>query len=339
MIDSAMCTFVSATAIRQLGLASLLLVLPFPALAATNSLLAATNTTAAGPGVELIRDPRFRRGFHLCRPTPGRHERYADLPGFDAQAPVWDLVQWSSRFPLEPRPLQEPTEARVWTNLAKRVVLGRPGSAAGDLVLEVIGSAEYGNRARQSGEPWVHLLAEQPIPDAPALAEWAEARFRIGARLLHAQQHRTPDYSPGLHAAQFQVFFTLQYFRSGSPGAARFLWFGVPLYDDRHRVPPAHKTRDTAGSEMFIFTPAGDRYTRASAHDGDWIRVDEDLLPLLREALETAWTQGFLADSRDFADYRLTSINLGWEVPGILDVAMQVRDLSLEVRRAITPPR
>ena len=109
------------------------------------------------------------------------------------------------------------------------------------------------------------------------------------------------------------------------------LWFGIPLYDDRHRVPMEHKTQDTAGSEMFIFTPAGSVYTAASAHDGGWVRVDRDLLPLLRESLEAAWAKGFLTKSRDPGDYRVTGMNLGWEVPGILNVALQVGDLSLVV--------
>ena len=53
---------------------------------------------------------------------------------------------------------------------------------------------------------------------------------------------------------------------------------------------------------------------------------------MIREALETAWARGFLTESRALADYRITSLNLGWEVPGIFDVAMQVRGLSLKVR-------
>ena len=61
---------------------------------------------------------------------------------------------------------------------------------------------------------------------------------------------------------------------------------------------------------------------------------DTDLVPLLRESLESAWSKGFLTESRVLADYRITSINLGWEVPGCFDVAMQVRGLSLRVSDA-----
>jgi hypothetical protein len=52
-------------------------------------------------------------------------------------------------------------------------------------------------------------------------------------------------------------------------------------------------------------------------------------LPLLREGLKAGWERGYMAGSRDEADYRLTVIVVGWEVPGIFDVELQIRRLSL----------
>lgn len=79
------------------------------------------------------------------------------------------------------------------------------------------------------------------------------------------------------------------------------MWFGIPLYDDRHRTPPEHNGR-CGGTDMFIFTPAGREYTRASAHDRAWITVDDDLVPRFRDALETAWSKGF-SDRVRWEDY------------------------------------
>lgn len=39
---------------------------------------------------------------------------------------------------------------------------------------------------------------------------------------------------------------------------------------------------------------------------------------------------GFLTESRALADYRLTGLNRGWEVPGIFDAEMEARGLCLE---------
>jgi hypothetical protein len=58
--------------------------------------------------------------------------------------------------------------------------------------------------------------------------------------------------------------------------------------------------------------------------------VDCDVRPWLERALETAWDKGNLRDSRDLNDYRVAHINVGWEVPGLNRVAMELRGLSLE---------
>jgi len=286
------------------------------------------------PARELIRDPHFRTGFHLIEPKPGRRVVYGRLAGVagDVQ-PAWDLDQWSSRFPLTAGPPATPKPGvRRWENTAKTVTLGDPGTAAADLSLAVNASVEYGKRARKSGEPWIHLLVEQSFADTPSLAKLSSARLRLKARLIRSEFHRTEDYSPGLHAAQLQVFLMLQNQNRQSPGFGQLAWFGIPLYDDRSRFPKEHKAQDTGGTAMFIFTPGGEVFTNRSAHDRDWISVDKELRPLFLEALETAWQRGFLRESRELADYRVTGMNLGWEVPGLFDVGMQVRDLSLEAR-------
>jgi hypothetical protein len=283
---------------------------------------------------ELIRDPHFRSGFHLIDPKPDQRVVYGRLAGTAGESePAWELDQWSSRFPLAAEPPAIPKlGVRRWTNTGKTVTCGEAGTAEADLSLAVNASVEYGLRARKSGEPWVHLLVEQKCTEAPSLATLSSARLRLQAGLLRSDFRRTNDYSPGLHAAQFQMFLMLQNRSRESPGFGKLVWFGIPLYDDRSRFPKEHKAQDTGGTAMFIFTPGGEVFADRSAHDRDWIRVDKELRPLFLEALETAWRCGFLQESRDLSDYRVTGMNLGWEVPGLFDVEMQVRDLSLEVR-------
>jgi hypothetical protein len=288
---------------------------------------------AATPGRELLRDPHFQRGFWLLAPEPGRRVSLGRLPGPDTTEPVvWDLAQWSSRHPLSPDPPQR-SAAGQWgfANRAKSVTLAPPGHEAADLILAVNAGAEYGAQPRAAGDPWVHLLVQQDLAEPPALAELASARFQVEARLRKAVKLPMTSYAPDLHAAQFQVFLSVQNLNRASAGYGQYLWFGIPLYDDRHRVAPAHKAQDMGGTQMFIFTPSGDTYTRESAHDYGWVRIDHDLLPLMRKGLAAAWQAGFLQDSRALTDYRIAALNLGWELPGAFDVEMQVRHLSLRV--------
>ncbi len=279
---------------------------------------------------ELLQDPTFRQGFALLDPTPGKRVVQGELRGTaEGAKPVWDLVQWSSRHPALGSQVRLSDGSLRYANPAKEVIIGPAGGDRSDLTLCVNGSAEYGSRARRQGEPWAHLLVEQSISRSPTVAELRQLVLRIEVRLLRSQLHRTDDYTPDLHAAQFQLFLTVQDRNRGSTGYGKFLWFGVPFYDDRYRDPPGHVARDTAGSDMFIYTAPSGEFFAGSAHDRGWIRVDQDLVPLIRKGLESAWQRSYLSESRELADYRITSVNLGWEVPGILDVGMETRGLSL----------
>lgn len=297
--------------------------------------LGSSAAVSDGPGAEreLIQDNHFQRGFILWQPKPGRHVRYGELRGGETnQQPVWGLAQWSSRFPLEPAAVQILSDGSVvCSNAAKIVTLGPTNSPAADLALAVNSRMEYGSRARTTAEPWVHLLVEQEFAESASLAKLRAAKLHVEARLLRARNRHADDYSPDRHAAQFQIFFTVQNANRQSPGYGDLLWFGVPIYDNRDRFPKAFKAQDFGGTAKFIFTPAGDAYTAASAHDEKWITLEKDLLPLLRGALTTAWARGFLKDSKELADYRLGGMNLGWECPGSFDVEMQLRNLSLKL--------
>ena len=289
---------------------------------------------------ELIQDPHFQRGFILWKPAPGKHVRDGELKGPDAAAaPVWGLSQWNSKFPLGTTGLNI-GGSLVYSNSAKVVTLGAIGTAKADLSLALDAGAEYGNRARQSAsEPWVHLLVEQEFEPPAVLKNLSAAKVHVEARLLHSCLVHEKDYTPDLHAAQFQIFFTLQNRNHQSPGYGDLVWFGIPIYDNRARFPNAFKEQDFGGTAKFIFTPGGKTFTSTSAHDGNWVIIDQDLLPLMHEALKTAWARGFLKESKSLSDYTIGGMNMGWELPGTFDVEMQIRNLSLKTTRAASESR
>ncbi len=281
---------------------------------------------------ELIGDNSFQRGFTLWETKPGKHVRYGELKGFAANAaPVWGLSQWSSKFPLNASNAVRVGNSLVWSNSAKLLAVN--GEAG--LSMAVNSAAEYGLRARLKTEPWVHLLIEQEFAKPAPLSKLNAARLQLEARLIRSRNLHQGDYSADRHAAQFQLFFTIQNRNRQSKGYGDLLWFGVPIYDNRDRFPKEFKAQDFGGTAKFIFTPAGKTFSKESAHDEEWITIDEDVLPLMRDALETAWVRGFLKDSKATEDYCISGMNMGWELPGTFDIGIQIRGLSLKVKSPV----
>ncbi len=290
----------------------------------------ATAFGSGGAERELIRDPHFQQGFQLLAPRPGKRVVYAELATTSELRPAWDLAQWSSKWPLNCENCVRLPNGLICSNQAKRVVIGIPGKPEADLSLFVNTGVEYARPRQSTAEPWVHLLTQQDIADPPSLGAIAACNFHIEARLKRSKLIGTNDYSPSLHAAQFLVYLTIA---NGNPKASGYqecFWFGIPLYDNRTLVVPAYEAQDFGHTKLFIFTPASDRFAARSTHNCEWITFQKDLLPLMREGLEHARGKGFIKGSADLADYRPLGIFLGWEVPGVFEVELQIRELSLK---------
>jgi hypothetical protein len=293
----------------------------------------ASSLPATAQDRELIRDPHFQNGFCLLELKAGKRVAYGEIKGLTQAKPVWDLAQWSSKSPLQPSNCLSLSPTLVCSNGAKQVVVGMPGGSAGDLSLAVNGGAEY-SRARQSaGEPWVHLLVQQDLENPPTLGELGALNFHLEARLKHSALVNSNDYSPSLHAAQYFVYFTVANRNPKAAGYRECFWFGIPIYDNRHRLVPAYEAQDFGDTKLFIFTPASESFARGSTHDGDWVTFEANLVPLMRRGLEHARAKGFIKGSGDLADYRPLGIFIGWEVPGMFDVDLQIRNLSLRTAK------
>jgi hypothetical protein len=188
---------------------------------------------------------------------------------------------------------------------------------------------EYGERPRAAGEPWVHLLVEQPVVSLPRLGDLTALRLHVEARRVRVQLAKAEGLNPRIHAAQFLIFLTVQNREKGSPGFGNYLWFGIPVFDNRRRMSPVYAAQESRGTGKFIYTAASERFTQGSTHDEGWVTFDADILPLIREGLAVARARGFMKELETDAALRVAGLNMGWEVPGSYDVEMQVRRLSL----------
>jgi hypothetical protein len=295
-------------------------------------------TSEATLGREFLADPAFERGFTLTaasHPSPKVEIGVLQTkPGPESDGPAWRMAQWGTRELLEPGFCQEMGDGQwVAKNRAKEVIVKRFGERKTGLRLEVHGDYEYDGRMRAAGEPWPHLLIEQrfdkPIvpKDRKTLTFSMEARIPLCKPAPWSEGRR----DPGLHTAQVSAFWTVHNVTKGNPDCGDMIWFGIPVFDARHEIPPEYYALDTGKADAtgkFICLLDGRRFWKHRTGDGSWQELDTDLLPLLREALTLAQQHGYLKNTA-YEDLSIDSFNLGWEIPGPYDAAFEFRGLSM----------
>lgn len=283
-----------------------------------------------------LADADFDRGFSVSTESSSAPKfdlgplRFPDGP---SEPPVWRLAQWGSRHLIEPGVFAPAGEGKwVAETPGKRVVVERAAEGAASILLEVNGGTEYGGHYRQMGEFWPHLLIEQKFDPPIQVATAGELRLGLEFRVVHCGvvPGMESGLDPGLHTAQVSAYFTVHSMMYGKPNPDEMFWFGIPLFDARHAVPPGHYALDIApgGGGKFICNLDGKRFWQGNTGDGEWRRLDADLPALLREALGIAQQHGQFKERR-VEDLALTSFNLGWEVPGPYNAAIEIRGLNL----------
>ncbi len=283
----------------------------------------------------LFVDMRFERGFLLSYPDSARGRSVEAILNFDdaSNVPVWRLCQWGTKYTLATaRCVRDENGNLSYANDGKRVIVGRPDPHSRSLTLEVRGKAEYGTRPRTYGQSWPHLLVEQDAVKLYPLDELDRIQFEISLRLLHCTNHMAEgQFDPGLHAAQFQMFFIVKNINPASDERGSYYWFGVPFYDSRYEVPPAYMAKDAGKDDAtgkFICTVDGKVVGVTALEPGRWLTVQADLLPQIRNGLQEAVKRGYLK-SYDPHDYAVANMNLGWEIPGTFDAAIEVKGMNV----------
>jgi hypothetical protein len=110
------------------------------------------------------------------------------------------------------------------------------------------------------------------------------------------------------------------------------------LYDSRQDVTTLSAMQDKGskkkqGTDKFIYNVGIAPFTSEVVGQGNWVSVRGDLLPFFRTGLQQAWRLGYLTASKDMDDYRIGELNLGWEITGLNDAAMALKDFSVTATR------
>ena len=296
----------------------------------------------AGKVINLLRDMHFQNGFEINAPKPGKHVAMGVFqPPAATDKPAWRLCQWNSAFDLS---LSKPDILDVHAiriaNEAKSVTISS-NSPSNDLILALDSRPEYKGKVRTKGQAWPHLLVEQTVQPIVLFKDASRISFTIEALLLTNECFKLEGYTRNLHTAQFPMTFIVQNRNKQSKGFGDFIWFCVPLYDERKPFSDLYAAKDTADpSAKMIYSPPSKTFSPQTLHDGVWVTFSHpNLYPLFSEAIALAQKRGYLRESPDMKDFAISSVNIGWEVTGINNVAIQIRNLDIEVDTKQQAPR
>jgi hypothetical protein len=105
------------------------------------------------------------------------------------------------------------------------------------------------------------------------------------------------------------------------------------LYDNRSPATQEEWHVDTGqnpidATNMIVYTMDSAVYCDDVYADGQWHSVDFDPLPYFKKSLQIAQQNDCMAGAR-FEDLAVSSVFFGFEVPGMMDSEMKIRNIFL----------
>ncbi|MCL2815230.1 MAG: hypothetical protein FWD23_11580 [Oscillospiraceae bacterium] len=276
--------------------------------------------------VSVLTDTLFQNGF-ICSGASHEDGIVGKLESPAAKkAPDWKICQWATKCNICKGAYSSKTTGYSYKTDSQLVSVSWEKEKP-ILTLELLASKEY-DSPRIGWQPWPHLLIEQSFvrDKFPPLGELLSLILNFDFRIpWFRRMMDNPDNS--LHTAQANIFFTVNSMKNED-----MFWFGVPAFDVRYRHIANFQAEDTGkddASHKYIYLAAQDNFTNKSAHDGEIIEYEKDLLPLIKGGLRDAAKAKFLL-SDDISEYAVTSCNIGFEMPGTFDASFEIYRLGLE---------
>ena len=182
---------------------------------------------------------------------------------------------------------------------------------------------------------WPHLLIEEVFSDngrSVGLGEISSLYMNLDFEIVKSICHMSDaEYDAGLHAAQVSWYITLN---STKPGVSDYIWFGLPLYDSRseNRFNDGYTGIDKGtetGTGMLIYSLPNRNFLDSPVGVGARKSFRIDILPEIQKALDYAQNNGIL-QNHSLGDFRVGSMNLGWEVPGTFECGLRIHKIGME---------
>lgn len=287
-------------------------------------------------GIGLLTDRTFQQGFNVLHPGSGALQGSLQYPG-GVTAPKWNLAQWYSNSSVYgATPVTLGSGSYRFADANKAITIGPVSSADRDLIFAINGQNEFGNSYRTASQPFPHLLADQRIADpdgwlgtsTPFLGGLDSMVFNIDALLQYHARNQKAGYDPSIHALQYSCSFLIQNLRAGNSGYGKSMYFLVMLFDDRYPLPGLAINEDIFSGRL-IYDVGIAPFTATGLVQGQWKNIHGDLLPYIKQALTEAWSRGYLLESQNYNDYKLSLFTMGFECTGLNIGTMQTRNTNL----------
>lgn len=268
--------------------------------------------------------------------------------------PAWTFSEYNYVASLYPgTPTTQGDGSKLWSvdftapsstmySPVKQLTLAPTGTTAAsnyDFKIRVNSFADFDSTFKTSTQPWPAAYFGQRIAapggtlnrSNPTLADLKKLELSVTAAIpLQAVDYGT-GYDPDKHVAHFLLFVTVQNLNKNSAGYGDYMWFGIQLYND-HVDPTTLVTLVDTGTGKYIYNVGVAPFVSANVGSGGssaYKTVSGDILPLIKQALQSIWSTAYLSSSKDLADYQIGSYSIAWEVTGLADVEAAVKDQSL----------
>ena len=292
----------------------------------------------SGTTVELLPDNRFQNGFiaypgtraHLDGSYPENdwnsnvYLKYDE----DTPSPSWQLQQIGCINDLNdvynPMTGTMPEYEAPYYKFEGASNYVHVDPSAGEIVLGLNASKDY-DAPRQTGD-WCHLLLQNVLTNSVKVSELSSLKFTIDLQLQVENKMSEQEYNPSIHTAQFLAYFIVQ--SNATLDAGDYFWFGVPFYD--YRYPSIDESVMIDGrSQMPIYQMSNRAIDPDGVQAGKEYQIELDLIDLFSDALLACQSQEDRFLNSTIQDFSITSMNIGWELPGTFDVSAKFSNFSL----------
>lgn len=297
--------------------------------------------------IDILFDTKFETGIHLLGTSTetGRETfRKLDYSGMakKTESPLWMMSQWNSKYDLSVeldsgRSVEKKEGSfYIYEDPSKTI---RVDPTVGTIDLNYRSSVDYSEGPRTEYQPWSHMLIEQNFENPVMISDLSKLYVETDFTITQMDRKMSnAEYDPNVHAAQLLWYITLTNMSEEHGIRGDYIWFGVPLYDNRG-ISKSDTISYDAGTDRYIYAFSPVNYYSEDAIESQdlrtiYIRTKKaiafkyDIYSLFEKAFRKVQKKGGLKGAR-FEDMAVTYMNLGWELPGTFDVDVTFRKIDI----------